>query len=105
MTRLFEKRASDNTIATYWGITLAVGAVVVAVVAFLLNILTRTAEQINGGASEVWRVGKLIANNTVHIPMLVRTNQVAAEILSVSEGIAAATGRIQKAVTGGPVEE
>lgn len=100
MKGLFEERASDNTIATYWGITLAVGAVVVGVVAFLLNLLTHTAQQIDGGASEVWRVGKLIANNTVHIPLLVRTNQIAGEILTTSEGIAGATSRIQRAVVG-----
>lgn len=98
----FEERVSDNTIAAYWGITLAVGAVVVGVVVFLLNLLTHTAQQIDAGASEVWRVGKLIANNTVHIPLLVRTNQVAGEILTASEGIAGATVRIQRAVTGEP---
>ena len=102
MERLFKERASNSTIATYWGISLAVGAIVIAVVAFLLNALTRTAEQINGGAAEVWRVGKLIANNTVHIPLLVRTNQVAAEILNASEGIAGATTRIKRAVTDEP---
>ncbi len=100
MKHLFEERASDSTIAGYWRITLVVGAVVVGVVAFLLNMLTRTAAQINDGAAEVWRVGKLIANNTVHIPLLVRTNQVAGEILKASEGIAGATTRIGKAVTG-----
>src|SRR5215210_9412045 len=96
--RISEMRVSDNSIANYWRISLAVGAIVVGVVAYLLNMLTRTAEQINGGAAEVWRVGKLIANNTVHVPLLVRTNQVAGEILRASEGIAAATTRIGRAV-------
>lgn len=105
MKHLFEERASDNLIANYWKVSLAVGAVVVGVVAFLLNILTRTAAQIDAGASEVWRVGKLIANNTVHVPLLVRTNQVAGEILKASEGIARATTRIGKAVLGTPEEE
>jgi hypothetical protein len=97
---IFEERASDSKIAQYWSVTLAVGAVVVGVVAFLLNILARTASQIDEGAAEVWRVGKLIANNTVHVPLLVRTNQVAGEILKSSEEIAGATARIGKAVTG-----
>src|SRR5687767_4235095 len=103
--RVFTERASDNTIAAYWRITLLVGAVVIGVVAFLLNVLTRTAAQIDDGAAEVWRVGKLIANNTVHIPLLVRTNQVAGEILKASEGIAGATTRIGKAVVGTPEEK
>lgn len=97
-----ERKALDSTIATYWGITLAVGAVVIGVVAFLLNTLTRTANSINEGAGEVWRVGKLIANNTVHIPLLVRTNQMAGDILKASEGIAGATSRIQRAVASEP---
>lgn len=100
MKHLFAERASDSTIAGYWQITLVLGAVVVGVVAFLLNMLTRAAAQIDDGAAEVWRVGKLIANNTVHVPLLVRTNQVAGEILKASEGIAGATARIGKAVTG-----
>lgn len=105
MKHIFEERASDSTIARYWGISLAVGAVVLGVVAFLLNTLARTAEQINGGAAEVWRVGKLIANNTVHVPLLIRTNQMAGDILKASEGIAGATTRIRNAVAGKPESE
>ena len=74
--------------------------VVIDAVALLLNTLASTTTKIQAGADEIWRVGKLIANNTVHIPLLVRTNQVAGEILSVADGIAAATGRIQRAVGG-----
>lgn len=102
MKRIFAERASDSTFAQYWSITLAVGAVVVGVVGFLLNILARTAAQIDDGTAEVWRVGKLIANNTVHVPLLVRTNQLAGEILKSSEGIAGATTRIGKAVNATP---
>jgi hypothetical protein len=90
---------SASTIQSYWWISLGLGLVVTIVVAILLNILARTAEQIQAGTAEIWRVGKLIANNTVHIPLLVRTNQVAGDILASAGGIAAATGRIQQAVT------
>ena len=100
MKQSYEKRVSDGTIAKYWGISLAVGAVVIGVVALLLKILTGTAEKINSGAAEIWRVGKLIANNTVHVPLLVRTNQVAGEILKSSEGIASATTRIHASTVG-----
>ena len=105
MKDLFAERASDSTIADYWKISLTVGAVVVGVVALLLKILASTAAQIDKGAAEVWRVGKLIANNTVHVPLLVRTNQVAGEIVAASESIARATTRIGKAVVGSPEEE
>jgi hypothetical protein len=90
--------ASDGAIAAYWRISLLVGAVVIGVVALLLRTLTHTAEQINEGAAEIWRVGKLIANNTVHVPLLLRTNQVAEELLKTSEGIAGATTRIRESV-------
>ena len=91
---------AESTVNAYWWISLAIGLVVTVIVALLLLVLTRTAEQIEAGAAEVWRVGKLIANNTVHIPLLVRTNQVVAEILDAAGGIAAATERIARAATG-----
>jgi hypothetical protein len=49
-------------------------------------------------------VGKLIANNTVHVPLLVRTNQVVADILPAADGIARATERIRRAVSGDTAE-
>ncbi len=90
------------TVSRYWGTALVAGLVVTGVVAVLLHILASTAEAIRGGAAEIWRVGKLIANNTVHIPLLVRTNQQAASILEAADGIAAATARIGAAVLGPP---
>ena len=98
-------QVSSGTIQTYWWISLGLGLVVTIVVAMLLTILTRTAEQIDAGAAEIWRVGKLIANNTVHIPLLVRTNQVAAEIVAAAGGIAAATARIERTVTRGTADQ
>ncbi|MBA3417074.1 MAG: hypothetical protein H0U10_17780 [Chloroflexia bacterium] len=92
---------SAGTIAAYWWVSLGIGLVVTVVVAILLAILTRTAERIEAGAAEIWRVGKLIANNTVHVPLLVRTNQLAGGILAAAGGIAAATARIERAATGG----
>ncbi len=94
------QQVSDDTIHVYWWISLALGIVVIVVVAILLHILTRTAEQIHEGSAEVWRVGTLIANNTIHIPLLARTNQIAGGILAAADGIATATGRIRRAATG-----
>jgi len=91
-----------GTITRYWTASLAGGLVVIAAVAFLLNTLAQTAEQIQAGAAEIWRVGKLIANNTVHVPLLHRVNQHAAAILRAADGIAAATARIRRAVGGDP---
>src|SRR5215212_10063958 len=93
---------SPAMVNRYWRISLMGGVVVLGAVAALLHILTTTAEQILAGTGQIWTTGKLIARNTVHIPLLIRTNQVAGEILEAADGIAAATGRIEKAVGGQP---
>ena len=100
MRALVTQQVPIETVARYWRISLGIGIVVIGAVALLLRTLANTAAQIQAGAAEIWRVGKLIANNTVHIPLLIRTNQVVAEILSASGGIARATERIQRAVGG-----
>lgn len=83
-----------------WRVSLGIGLVIIGAVAVLLNTLARTTTRIEAGAGEIWRVGKLVANNTVHIPLLVRTNQITAEILPVADGIASETERIGRAVGG-----
>ena len=95
---------SEHTVVRYWRISLGIGLVVIGAVALLLSTLAAIVTRIETGAAEIWRVGKLIANNTVHIPLLVRTNQVVADILPAADGIARATGRIQHAVAGDPTE-
>ena len=99
------KPNSVDTAIRCWRITLGLGVVTTGAVALLLSVLTRTAEQIDGGVAEIWQVGKLIANNTVHVPLLVRTNQIVAAILPKADCIAAATGRIQRAVVGDETAE
>ncbi len=94
----FDQPVSPRVIARYWRASIGIGLVVIGAVALLLDTLARTVTRIEAGAAEIWRVGKLIANNTVHIPLLVRTNQIAGEILPVADGIATATGRIGHAV-------
>ena len=93
-----EQPVTLGTIGRYWRISLGLGMVVIGAVALLLSALTATVAKIEAGAVEIWRVGKLIANNTVHIPLLVRTNQLLGEILPAADRIAVATGRIQQAV-------
>lgn len=95
-----QQQVSKDTVNLYWWISLATGGVVIGVVALLLTILVRTAEQIQAGVSQIWQVGKLIANNTVHIPLLVHTNQIVAQIGEASDGIAHSTERISRAVAG-----
>ncbi len=100
MQTALKRGASQNVVVRCWKISLGIGLVVIGAVALLLSALTATVARIEAGAAEIWRVGKLIANNTVHVPLLVRTNQVVADILPAADGIARATERIQRAVGG-----
>ncbi len=93
-----ERPVTLGTIGRYWRISLGLGMVVIGAVALLLSALTATVAKIEAGAAEIWRVGKLIANNTVHVPLLIRTNQVFGQILPAADRIAGATGRIRQAV-------
>lgn len=65
-----------------WWLSLVLGAVVIVVVAVLLNMILQTAKGIRTTASSIWDGGTRIANNTVHVPDLVRTNLFAQSILS-----------------------
>lgn len=64
-----------------WWISLMLGAVVIVVVAVLLNMILQTAKGIHTTASSIWDGGTRIANNTVHVPDLARTNGFAVSIL------------------------
>ena len=96
----FHQPVPIQTVVRYWRVTLAIGLAVIGAVALLLNLLARTAEQIEAGVAEIWRIGKLLANNTVHTALLIRTNQLVGAILPKADGIAAATARIKRAVSG-----
>lgn len=66
---------------TLWWLSLGLGVVAILVVAFLLNAILRTAKAIQGVASSIWDGGTRIANNTVHVPDLARTNGFVESIL------------------------
>ncbi|MEO8193201.1 MAG: hypothetical protein ABI681_05075 [Gemmatimonadales bacterium] len=84
-----------GTIQTIWTITLVVFAVVLVVVAVLLTLILRTASDINGGVSAIWNVGQRIANNTIHIALLRKTNIVAGKILQSAVGVVHATAGVK----------
>ena len=86
---------SPETIQTIWAITLGIFVVVLIVVAILLTLILRTARDITGGVSAIWNVGQRIANNTIHIALLNKTNQVAAQILASAVGIVHATAAVK----------
>lgn len=91
-----------EAIQQVWLVSLAVFVVVLLVVAALLTLILMTAKQIHHGVSAIWTVGQKIANNTVHLALLDRTNHLAGLILKSAGGVAAATGVIANHANGCP---
>ena len=76
--------------------------VVSGVVALLLWLIHRGAATIDGRVSRIWEVGQRVANNTVHIAALYRTNEVAAQILATAVRIDAGAAAIESHAAGCP---
>ena len=85
-----------------WWVSLALGFVVSLVVTLLLWLIHHTATTINGHVSHIWDVGQRVANNTVHIPALYKTNAVAGEILATALNINAGAAAIETHAQGCP---
>lgn len=82
------------TVAGFWWLILALGLVIVLVVAIMLAIIIISARRIDHAAGDIWIAGKAIAANTVHIWHLSQTNTTAKAILGVANDIAAGAGSI-----------
>ena len=93
---------SAEAVQQVWVLSLVVFVVVLLVVAALLTLILSTAKQIHGGVSAIWTAGQKVANNTVHLALLDRTNYLAAGILQSAGGIAAATDALATHATGCP---
>lgn len=87
---------SEGAAYTVWWVSLGIGIVVILVVAILLTLIVRTARQIDETAGDIWIVGQRIANNTVHIPLLNRTNRIIGGLLERTSGIDGAVARIEE---------
>jgi hypothetical protein len=87
---------SEGAGYTVWWVSLGLGVVVILVVAVLLTLIVRTARQIDGAVSDIWTVGQRIANNTIHIPLLHRTNRLVDGVLDRAAGIDGAAATIEE---------
>lgn len=75
------ENVSQEAITQVWIICLVLGLVVTIIVAILLILIRNTARKILGGVQKIWTEGKLVANNTIQIPIyLTITNQVVTKI-------------------------
>lgn len=83
-----------EAIQQVWLVSLIIFAVVLVVVALLLTLILRTSKQIHGGVSAIWTEGQKVANNTVQLALLHKTNHLAGQILASAGNVAEATGAI-----------
>lgn len=91
-----------GTVYTVWWVSILILLVVTGVVAILLTLVLRSAINILGVAGKIWTTGKLVANNTIHIPLLRETNQIAGEILETAVEIVKGAKTIEDHASGCP---
>ena len=65
-----------------WTIALAVGALVIVVVAFLLIMIVALTDDVSRHTAETWQAGSEIARNTAAIWQLEHTNATLGRILA-----------------------
>jgi len=79
-----------TTNETLWWVTLVVGLVVCLVVWFLLERLRRSVTQVDRNVSEVWTMGKRVAQNTSTTYLLSTTKDRGVELVEELQHHAAA---------------
>ena len=92
----------EHAMQVVWWTSLALGLVVSLVVALLLWLILNTATTIKAVVSSIWDVGQRVATNTVHIPALYKTNEVAGDILATALKINAGAAAIETHANGCP---
>lgn len=73
---------SDATVYTLWWVAIGVLLVVDIVAAGLLHAIVRICQNLDWSVPEIWKDGKLTANNTVQLHMLGRVVHMSGEIRS-----------------------
>ncbi len=91
------ENVSEEAITKVWTICLLLGLVVTIVVAILLILIRNTARKILQGVHMIWTEGKLVANNTIQIPIyLTVTNQVVSKIYDTAVKIIGGAAAIEQ---------
>ncbi len=91
------ENVSEEAITKVWVISLTLGLVVTIVVAILLIMVRNTARKILEGVHKIWTEGKLVANNTIQIPIyLTVTNQVVSNIYNTAVKIIGGAAAIEQ---------
>ena len=87
---------SESAVAQVWIWSLVIYFVVVGVVAVLLTMILNTTKQIKAGAAAIWASGQKVANSTIQIPLLARTNYLVSRILDASVRTAGAVAAVEQ---------
>lgn len=95
-------QSPEQAVQFVWWASLGLGLVVSLVVTVLLWLIHRAAATIDTRVSSIWDVGQRVANNTVHIPLLLRTNEVAALILATAVRIDTGAAALERHAEGCP---
>ncbi len=85
---------TPQAVYTVWGTSLVLGVVVLVVVALLLQLILRCARRIERVVGDIWTAGQGVANNTIHIALLHRTNLIGGRILDAARGVLSAVSAI-----------
>ncbi len=93
---------SEAAIQLVWIWSLVIYFVVVLVVAVMLTLILRTARRIHEGVSAIWTIGQKVANNTIHIALLHRTNHRVKGTLDAAVVTAGAVAAIEAHAAGCP---
>ncbi len=97
------ENVSEEALTKVWIISLILGLVVTIVVAVLLILIRKTATKILGGVQKIWTEGKLVANNTIQIPIYLSvTNQVVSKIYDTAVKIIGGAAAIEQHASGCP---
>jgi hypothetical protein len=73
--------ALSNAVETAWGASLIGGLVIALAVWALLEALRRTVNEVDRAVSELWVMGKRVAQNTATTHMLGGTKELGVELL------------------------
>jgi hypothetical protein len=85
-----------------WALSILLALVVTAVVAVLLVLIIRTARGIEAGCAEIWARGQRVANNTIHLANLHRTQEATERIVGRAGRILGHVKALDAHVNGGP---
>lgn len=86
---------SEAAVAQVWMWSLVIYFVVVGVVAVLLTMILMATKQIKAGAGAIWVAGQKVANNTIQIPLLARTNHLVTKVLESAVRTAGAVAAVE----------